>query len=391
MLANLKKIKTLNHRNVLNVIRIKKEVSGAELARITKLQPSTIVYILRDLKKGGLIEVSRIGSSTEVGGKPPTLWKLVAKTGYIIGVEILPHGLRLTLVDFASNIFYQQIFHNLSIKGNPNFVLLIKEIITDVLRELNLLHDKIIGIGVALPGLVDCNTGVLTFSEPLALKKIPVLTLLENALNKAVFVTNDANAGALGIKWYNHEIGMQRRHITYLTINEEIRGMGAGLIIDQQLYVGGSGSAGEIAAAFPPLQFLFENGQKKYGKQSQSSTHFHNNNKLTLSKIVEFTKNGCPVSNYVVQKVCDFLAREIFRIMIFINPDLIVVGGDITEIEFLFNDFVVPLIKKRMRSVYPDGIQMPQIQYSPFGSYSVSVGATALILREIFLENYNLS
>jgi hypothetical protein len=39
-----------------------------------------------------------------------------------------------------------------------------------------------------------------------------------------------------------------------------------------------------------------------------------------------------------------------------------------------------------MRSVYPDGVEMPKILYSPFGTYSVSVGATALVMREIFWE-----
>lgn len=387
MLANLKKIKTLNHRNVLNLIRIKKEVSGADVARTLKLQPSTIVYILRDLKKRGLIEVSRIGNSTEVGGKPPTLWKLIAQKGYMIGVEILPHGLRMSLIDFASNIFHQQHFFNLAIKGNPEFITIIKDVITDVLGQLNLLYNQIIGIGVALPGLIDCKSGNLIFSEPLALKKIPLRTLLEQSFNQAVFVTNDANAGALGIKWYNQEVGMKYRDIIYLTINEDVRGMGAGLIIDQQLYAGAYGTAGEIAAAFPPFDFLCQNGEKKFGQKSAIAFDSGHNGVPTLSKFVEGTKNGCPVANYVVEKVCDFLAREIFRIMIFINPDLIVVGGDVTQIELLFNDFVVPLIKKRIRSVYPDGIEMPKICYSPHGSYSVAVGATALILREIFLEN----
>jgi predicted NBD/HSP70 family sugar kinase len=386
MLADLKEIKRPNHRNVLNIIRMKKEISGAEMARLSNLQPSTIVYILRDLKKRGLIEISRIGTSTGVGGKPPTLWKLVAKKGYIIGLEVLPHGIRLSIVDFASNIVYQQTFQDLPIKGNPDFILIIEDIVHNVLSRLNLLDDKIIGVGAALPGLIDCKNGMLIFSEPLALKKIPILPLLEKALHKTVIVTNDANAGALGIKWFNQEIGMQYQNIIYLTINEEIRGMGAGLIIEQQLYAGSTGTAGEIAAAFPPIEFLFQNGEKKYGKRTHAQYHPPIDELPGLSKIVEFTKGGCPVSNYVIQKVCDFLAREIFRIMIFINPDLIVVGGDITEIEFLFNDYVIPLIKKRMRSVYPDGVEMPKILYSPFGTYSVSVGATALVMREIFWE-----
>ncbi len=368
-------------------MRIRKEVSGAEIARITKLQPSTIVYILRDLKKHGLIEISRLGSSTEVGGKPPTLWKLIAKKGYIIGVEILPHGLRICLVDFTSEIIFQQAYHQLPIKGNPHFIPLIKDIICDIMRQMDLSDEKVLGIGVALPGLIDGKNGILTFSEPLTLKKIPVKSLLEEALGHSIWITNDANAGALGIKWYHQETEIQYHHIIYLTINEEVRGIGAGLIIDQQLYTGATGTAGEIAAAFPPIEFLCQNGEKKFDRKLDFPFHLSGNGSLLLSKIVEYTRNGCPVSNYVVEKVCDFLAREIFRFMIFINPDLIVVGGDITEIEFLFNDFVIPLVKKRMRSVFPTGIEIPKICCSPFGSYSVSVGATALILREIFVEN----
>jgi DNA-binding transcriptional ArsR family regulator len=103
------KLKVRSHRIVLNAIRTRKEVSGAELSRITTYKPPTLVYILRTLEEKGLIEVSRIGESLSgSGGKPPTLWKLVPGTGYIVGIEMIPGMFRASVIDFSCNVIHQE-------------------------------------------------------------------------------------------------------------------------------------------------------------------------------------------------------------------------------------------------------------------------------------------
>ena len=77
-----------SHKQVLNIIRTHREVSGAEISRLTGLQPSTILYILRILDRKGFIAISRTGDSTQKGGKKPVLWKIRPDIGVMLGIEV---------------------------------------------------------------------------------------------------------------------------------------------------------------------------------------------------------------------------------------------------------------------------------------------------------------
>ena len=257
-------IKEKSHRKILNAIRMCGEVSGAQLARLKKLQPSTLVYILRSLEKAGLIEMSRLGISTAVGGKPPKLWRLVAEKGYTIGLEIVPNEIRMSVTNFACKLIHQQISSNIEIHNSEQIVSSTKEIIFNFIKKYKLSHDKIIGVGIAIPGLVDSKQGLIHFSIPFFLKNNPLGKMLKEALNLPVIVANDANAGALGVKWYQDNTEILPSNIVYLTINELFRGIGAGLIINGQLYEGISGSAGEIYEELPNLNILLERGKKQF-------------------------------------------------------------------------------------------------------------------------------
>ena len=96
-----------SHKLVINVIRTHKEISGAEISRITGFQPSTILYILRILDRKGFICISRTGDSTQKGGKKPVLWKIKPDIGLILGIEVFSSKLRFVEIDFAGNIHSQ--------------------------------------------------------------------------------------------------------------------------------------------------------------------------------------------------------------------------------------------------------------------------------------------
>ena len=66
-------VKSLNSHIVLNLIRTRGPIYGADLAKITGMRPSTIMSILRNLEKKGLIFKSGTGASSVQGGRKPTL------------------------------------------------------------------------------------------------------------------------------------------------------------------------------------------------------------------------------------------------------------------------------------------------------------------------------
>ncbi len=96
-----------SHKQVLNIIRTHREISGAEISRLTGFQPSTILYILRILDRKGFITISRTGDSTQKGGKKPVLWKIKSDIGVMLGIEVFKSKLRFVKIDFAGKIHEQ--------------------------------------------------------------------------------------------------------------------------------------------------------------------------------------------------------------------------------------------------------------------------------------------
>lgn len=76
-----------SHRRIINLIRLHNGISGAELARLSGMQPSSLVYILRHLSALQLISQTKLYESTSRGGKHSLLWKIHPATGYLLGIE----------------------------------------------------------------------------------------------------------------------------------------------------------------------------------------------------------------------------------------------------------------------------------------------------------------
>ncbi|MDD5953369.1 MAG: ROK family protein [Oscillospiraceae bacterium] len=96
-------------------------------------------------------------------------------------------------------------------------------------------------IGIGIPGAVDRETGVVTFSSNLFVEEFKIKEMLETIVGKPVFVENDANAAAYG----EFLCGSLRncKNGVALTLGT---GIGCGIILDGKLYRGANGAAGEV-------------------------------------------------------------------------------------------------------------------------------------------------
>ncbi len=128
---------------------------------------------------------------------------------------------------------------------------------------------------------------------------------------------------------------------------------------------------------------------QKYNNETQVIKEFGKGNEILFSDLLKCTPEDSRIANYVFRNIGLIVSKKIIDIIAFLNPELIVIGGDISQVKFFINDYIIPYVKRKSVKLFPIGISLPQITFSPFGIYSVSMGATALILREIFSENNN--
>ena len=380
-----------SHKQVLNIIRTHREISGAEISRLTGFQPSTILYILRILDRKGFITISRTGDSTQKGGKKPVLWKIKSDIGVMLGIEVFKSKLRFVKIDFEGKI-HEQGEKPVSVTiGQDNVSSVLEKFIYETLSEEELNTRSFLGIGIAMPGLVDSYNGIIQHSALLQIRKLEISERLRRRLGRPVYFVNDANAGALGISWY-HPIGEKLpEHIVYLTYNKESKNLGAGLIIDNVLYEGIAGTAGEIFDPLPDIQTLVRESIKKFGTNFPLVRDNPLPETVSFKKLADYALSGCKLSAYAVDKICDVISEEIARIIGLLNPNLIVIGGEITCRHELLTTYILPGITRKTGKMGEMGFVIPGIYFSSFAEFSVAMGATALILSKILRsQNHKL-
>lgn len=385
MLSHVFQFDVPSHRQILNTIRVHKEISGADLARLNNLRPSTLVYILRALSERGLIEVSRIAARSGIAGKPPTLWQLKADKGYIVGLEIIPNELRATVINFQCAVVHQEHRLGLDSIGPKKLTASIHDFFVELLRHLGLKRDQVIGIGAALTGLVDREAGIVRFSRKLELHNFPIQRQLTTKLRVPVEVVNDANAGALGIKWQAEDVLSSRPNVVFLTLNEKTAYFGAGLILNQTLYEGVNGTAGEICEALPSLHEFIARAQTRLGPHHPLTVLRAAKTEIDIEDVIRCAQEGCALSNDVLEQYADMIVEEILRIVQLLAPNVIILGGDITNARDLICPRIAEQVNRRLKQIFQSAIVAPEIEFSRHGIYSVSFGATALIQRRIFM------
>lgn len=374
-------LKEESNKKVLNLIRLHKKISGAELSRITGLGRSMLVYILRALEEKDLIEKCGIGESTSKGGKKPTLWRLNPNYGIFVGIEVLKDKLRFASTSFDGDIIAQEVFlleHDLK----DNLCEIIESKYFQFISNNRLTGNNILATSLALSGLVDPDEGKLVYSTTLNVSDIELTNTLKSKLSTEIFIINDANAGAMGVKWFPEDIDHLNSSIVYMTYNGSSKNIGSGIIIDNKLYLGASKTAGEILLPIPSFDSLMEEGIAIYGKDNEIYEVFSQEGKIEFSGIYKQFTKGCTLSRFLLSKISDFIANEIVRIVGFINPELIVIGGEIAVDRAFLDNFIIPLVESKIDQTLDKRVLIPDIRFSVHGDYSVAMGAVANIYAD---------
>ncbi len=369
--ANAQLIKGLNQQLVLNMIKKEGAISGADLAKITRLQPATVSKILKHINDLGMIREAGIGESTKLGGKRPNLWRLNADFGYVIGVEVLSFELRAVLLDFESKVVAE---HSESLPKkitSENIADHIHALVRTVCNAGRIAMKNLMGVALGVSGIVDSEDGAIKFSIDLGLREHPIRDILEKRLNTQVVVDNDANAAAVGTKWMG--CGQDKRHLVYLIVNERITGIGCGIILNDELFRGTTNSAGELTLSLPALDDLrHDEASSENGKPATS---------LTMTNLIAMAREGDDNARQTLVDLANVLAEEVARILDFINPELVVFGGDIVEAA----DLILEPIRSEVKKLT---LELPfkavTIKMTGFGQNAVAIGAASLIFKQVF-------
>jgi predicted NBD/HSP70 family sugar kinase len=237
--TNLEQAKSHNRRVVIEAIRTNGALSRAAIARLTALSSQTVSNIVEELETAELLKPEPTQKGTR--GQPPVPYSINPDGGYSIGLQ-LDHQTLVGVITDLSGTVRSRIESRVDRPTPAQAMPLLAAMPTELMRDFRFDRDRLLGIGMAMPGPFDVEG--LTSVGPTALpgwQDFPLAAELQRLTGIQVTVENDATAAAIGERLYG--VARTLSSFVYLFIGT---GLGAGFFLDGHLYKGSRHNAGEI-------------------------------------------------------------------------------------------------------------------------------------------------
>ncbi|MFJ4318521.1 ROK family protein [Streptomyces lavendulae] len=368
-----------NLERVVRAVRLAGSLTQAEIARTTGLSAATVSNIVRELKEGGTVEVT----DTSAGGRRARSVSLSGDAGIVIGVDFGHTHLRVAVGNLAHQVLAEETepldVDASWVDGFDRAEALVGRLIEGV----GVGRDKVIGVGLGVPGPIDVESGTLGSTAILpGWAGINPRRELSQRLGVPVYVDNDANLGALGeLVWGS---GRGVKDLAYIKVAS---GVGAGLVINGQIYRGPGGTAGEIGhitldesgpvcrcgnrgclETFAAARYVLPLLQGSHGPE------------LTMERVVELAREGDPGCRRVISDVGRHVGSGVASLCNLLNPSRVVLGGSLAEAGELV---LAPIRESVGRYAIPSAARQLSVLTGSLGGRAEVLGALALVLSEM--------
>jgi predicted NBD/HSP70 family sugar kinase len=233
--ATHQQTRTFNQQLVLRALHDHSPLSRADLARLTGLTRTSVGVLVGTLIEDRLIEEAGRGPSS--GGKSPILLRVAPDGRHLIGLDLGEAQFTGAVVNLRGEIL-RSIHLPLDGRNGDAAVELVVELV-DALRTDD--RSPLLGIGIGAPGIIDTSTGTVRWSVNLDWADLRLGPLLERRYGVPVLVANDSHAAALAELTF-----FRRARPNNLIVIKVGRGVGAGIILNGQLFQGDGYGAGEF-------------------------------------------------------------------------------------------------------------------------------------------------
>ncbi|MEV4923275.1 ROK family transcriptional regulator [Streptomyces roseoverticillatus] len=368
-----------NLERVVRAVRTAGSLTQAEIARTTGLSAATVSNIVRELKEGGTVEVT----PTSSGGRRARSVSLSGDAGVVVGVDFGHTHLRVAVGNLAQRVLAEDAepldVDASAAQGLDRAEQLVRRLIDDVGID----PGKIIGVGLGVPGPIDVESGTLGSTAILpGWAGTNPRDELAARLSVPVHVDNDANLGALGeLVW---GAGRGAADLAYIKVAS---GVGAGLVINGQIYRGPGGTAGEIGHIT-----LDESGPVcRCGNRGCLETftaaryvlpllHSAHGTDLTVARMVQLAREGDPGCRRVISDVGRHIGSGVANLCNLLNPRRVVLGGDLAPAGELV---LAPIRESVSRYAIPSAARQLEVVPGALGGRAEVLGALALVLSEM--------
>lgn len=382
----------LRHINRVALLRLLRDTPGlsrADLAERSGLTRSTVSLLTQGLIEEGWV-AEDAAEATGALGRRPTPLRLDGRRFALVGAELAPDGLRVVAAGVQGELLHDEA-HALPSREPEAVALLLREqVVSVVLRAQREQRRQVLGVGVGLPGAVDPFSGLLRVAPNFGWRDWPVVAPLQDALAQAgagelpVLAQNEADIAAIGeMEFGPRPIGSP---LVYVSCGI---GLGSGIVVDDSLFTGAAGAAGEIG------HVTLHVGGRRCSCGRLGCAEAYVGLRAIAGRATRDASAG-PVEPGVLQGLLlrrDEATVEAFaaagrelgvllhNLWSMVDPQLIVLGGETVAIAGA--DFVEPARRVLAESAGLAGLAAPTLRVTRFAERAVAMGGAALVLRRL--------
>lgn len=329
----------------------------AQLAKALHASVPSVTMLIDELASENWVQ--EIGTGNAQYGRKPALFGLRAGNQAILVVDISVHDVKMVVFDLTNRVL-DRLDVNLRLDDSVAFLEALRgplEAITLRIQESQL---NIIGVGCALPGLVDPQTGINYTYKNLNRSENSLQHLLASSFDAPVYLINDTKATILG----EHRFGLAKGKNHVLSINIDW-GVGLGVINNGEILQGLAGFAGELGhiqlqadgelcscgkvgcldtlTSASSLIRRVKTGLKEGRVSKLAEENFED---IDVQMVIDKAKAGDELAIDLLNEVGSELGKGLSIAVHLFNPELIIVNGVVAKAERLITRPIEQAIDK---------------------------------------------
>ncbi|HET9588962.1 MAG TPA: ROK family transcriptional regulator [Anaerolineales bacterium] len=354
-------VKSFNKHAVVDLIRFAgRGITRTDIAEELGLTRASVTMIINDLIQNGIILESESRSTRS--GRPPVVLEIQPACGLVAAIDMGASHLSVALGDCSAHIL-DETEQPFRIADGPKHCLEEADRALKSILEKNRMQLKdLFAIGVGVPGPVIIETGMV-MAPPImpGWDRFPIRDTLEDLWNIPVSLNNDANFGALG-EWV-FGAGRGEKNLAFIKVGS---GIGAGLIIHQQIFGGTTGSAGEIGhltidengplctcgnhgclEAFAGGRAIEIQAQKLVESGKRTLLSDSNAKNITVRDVADVARRGDLAAQDILHRSGTFIGIAVAGLINLVNPSVVIIGGGVAEVGDLLTAPIRKVVRER--------------------------------------------
>jgi N-acetylglucosamine repressor len=385
----------IRRNRILRLLLDSGHLSLSEISKRTGISLPMISKLVTEMKTDHLVDTEE-GARVERVGRPPIIAHLNGNAGYVVGVDLGRRTTNIVLLNLEQRIILEKHIPSFPLGHDPKIINWITDQINHSIDEAVVQKQKLLGIGLSIPGIVRGREG--TSETYLNFGDKSVRQMLAEQFQKPVHIEHDAKAMALGEWWF----GAAKNLSNVLVLNIGW-GLGLGILIDGKIYYGRDGFAGE----FGHIQIIPDGILCRCGKRGCLETVASGmaigriaREKISsgaVSKLTEFCEGniesidaelvtkaalrGDSFSIEVLEEAGRYLGVGVSHLINIFNPEKIILGGRVSQADHFILDPVRASALKQSYVPLSNGVEF---LISRLGGNAGALGVAMLATRDIF-------